>query len=218
VIRRIQIGFARAVLKVDDCYLISAPTFETKSEKYSWLNDVQAIGKMAQAWKRKAPYLRLLRHQMLPISTPNASVRDRLLVQTIRLVPASDSCSRSFMVMASGPFTTDVSDKQFLCSAEASRFSVPAWHFGWRRAQGWSRLAGATAARGLVLTIPSTASRLAVDGPRSLLICGRAPMTAWQRAGPRGESAAAPPYCRSSFAAPVRAFGPLAFQPATKRA
>ena len=37
---------------------------------------------------------------------------------------------------------TDVSDKQFLCSAEASRFSVPACHFGWRRAQGWSRLAG----------------------------------------------------------------------------
>ena len=27
-------------IKVDDCYLISAPTFETKSEKYSWLNDV----------------------------------------------------------------------------------------------------------------------------------------------------------------------------------
>jgi hypothetical protein len=35
-------------LKVDDCYLISAPTFETKSEKYSWLNDVQAIGNMAE--------------------------------------------------------------------------------------------------------------------------------------------------------------------------
>jgi len=35
-------------LKVDDCYLISAPTFETKSEKYSWLNDVQAIGKMVE--------------------------------------------------------------------------------------------------------------------------------------------------------------------------
>jgi hypothetical protein len=35
----------------------------------------------------------------------------------------------------------------------------------------------------------------------------------------RGESPAAPLYyCRSSFAAPVRAFGPLAFQPATKRA
>ena len=40
------------------------------------------------------------------------------------------------------PQTTDVIDKQFLCSAEASRFSVPACHFGWRRAQRWSRLAG----------------------------------------------------------------------------
>ena len=29
---------------------------------------------------------------------------------------------------------------------------------------------------------------------------------------------AQPYYCRSSFAAPVRAFGPLAFHPATKRA
>ena len=35
-------------LKADDCYLISAPTFETKSEKYSWLNDVQTIGKMVE--------------------------------------------------------------------------------------------------------------------------------------------------------------------------
>jgi hypothetical protein len=35
-------------LKADDCYLISAPIFETKSEKYSWLNDVQAIGKMVE--------------------------------------------------------------------------------------------------------------------------------------------------------------------------
>ena len=33
-------------LKADDCYLIAAPTFETKSEKYDWLNAVQAIAKM----------------------------------------------------------------------------------------------------------------------------------------------------------------------------
>ena len=33
------------------------------------------------------------------------------------------------------PQSTDVIDKQFLCSAEASRFPVPACHFGWRRAQ-----------------------------------------------------------------------------------
>ena len=35
-------------LKADDCYLISAPTFQTQSEKYSWLNDVVAIGKMVE--------------------------------------------------------------------------------------------------------------------------------------------------------------------------
>jgi transposase len=38
------------------------------------------------------------------------------------------------------PQTTDVIDKQFLCSAEASRFSVPACAYWVRRAQGWSRL------------------------------------------------------------------------------
>ena len=38
----------REALKADDCYLISAPTFQTKSEKYSWLNDVVAIGKMVE--------------------------------------------------------------------------------------------------------------------------------------------------------------------------
>ncbi len=36
------------VIKADDCYLISAPIFQTKSEKYSWLNDVQAVGKMVE--------------------------------------------------------------------------------------------------------------------------------------------------------------------------
>jgi len=38
----------REALKAGDCYLISAPTFQTKSEKYSWLNDVVAIGKMVE--------------------------------------------------------------------------------------------------------------------------------------------------------------------------
>jgi hypothetical protein len=33
-------------LKTGDCYFITAPTFETKSEKYNWLNAVQAVGKM----------------------------------------------------------------------------------------------------------------------------------------------------------------------------
>jgi hypothetical protein len=38
-------------LKAGDCYLITAPTFETKSEKYDWLNAVQAVGKM-RSFKR----------------------------------------------------------------------------------------------------------------------------------------------------------------------
>jgi Protein of unknown function (DUF3237) len=33
-------------LKAGDCHFVIAPTFETKSEKYGWLNAVQAIGKM----------------------------------------------------------------------------------------------------------------------------------------------------------------------------
>lgn len=33
-------------LKTDDCYFLTAPTFVTKSEKYGWLNGVQAVGKM----------------------------------------------------------------------------------------------------------------------------------------------------------------------------
>jgi hypothetical protein len=33
-------------LKTGDCHFITAPTFETKSEKYGWINCVQAVGKM----------------------------------------------------------------------------------------------------------------------------------------------------------------------------
>jgi len=36
------------VLKADECYFLSAPTFQTKSEKYAWLNAIQAIGKMVE--------------------------------------------------------------------------------------------------------------------------------------------------------------------------
>ena len=32
-------------LKTGDCHFMTAPTFQTKSEKYSWLNAVQAVGK-----------------------------------------------------------------------------------------------------------------------------------------------------------------------------
>src|SRR5580704_4880810 len=36
------------LLLTDDCYFITAPTFETKSERYGWLNGVQAVGKMLE--------------------------------------------------------------------------------------------------------------------------------------------------------------------------
>jgi transposase len=53
---------------------------------------------------------------------------------------------------------------------------------------------------------------------RSLLTFCRAQVTAWRRAGHEVRALPRSPYRRSSFVAPVRAFGPLGFQPATKRA
>jgi hypothetical protein len=37
---------AGETLVADDIYFITSPTFETTSEKYGWLNNVVAIGKM----------------------------------------------------------------------------------------------------------------------------------------------------------------------------
>ncbi len=34
------------MLKAGDYHFVTAPTFETKSEKYGWRNAVQAVGKM----------------------------------------------------------------------------------------------------------------------------------------------------------------------------
>jgi hypothetical protein len=38
--------FTGEQVKADDCYFIVAPTFQTKSDNYAWLNGVQAVGKM----------------------------------------------------------------------------------------------------------------------------------------------------------------------------
>ncbi len=38
----------RRLLRVGDCYFVTAPTFETQSERYAWLNGIQAIGKMIE--------------------------------------------------------------------------------------------------------------------------------------------------------------------------
>jgi hypothetical protein len=53
---------------------------------------------------------------------------------------------------------------------------------------------------------------------RCLLTFCRAQVTAWRRAGHEVRALPRSLYRRSSFAAPVRAFGPLGLQPATKRA
>src|SRR6516164_7198408 len=83
---------------------------------------------------------------------------------------------------------------------------------------GWSRLAGAHRRRRLGLDNPEHGATLGYRRASLLanLLSRTDDRVAKSRA--RGESPAAQPYCRSSFAAPVRAFGPLAFHPATKRA
>lgn len=37
------------ILKAEDCYSITTPTFQTGSQKYAWLNRIQAIGKLIEA-------------------------------------------------------------------------------------------------------------------------------------------------------------------------
>ena len=37
---------AGETLGPDDLYFVTSPTFETASEKYGWLNDIVAIGKI----------------------------------------------------------------------------------------------------------------------------------------------------------------------------
>jgi hypothetical protein len=55
------------LLRTDDCYFITAPTFETKSERYGWLNGIQAVGKMLEfkGGRRGPYYVRHLCHQVV---------------------------------------------------------------------------------------------------------------------------------------------------------
>jgi Protein of unknown function (DUF3237) len=46
-----------ATLNAGDCYFVTAPTFETKSERYAWLNGVQAIGKMIEVTRASGGHL-----------------------------------------------------------------------------------------------------------------------------------------------------------------
>lgn len=49
IVQRKRDRFLRGeLLRTDDCYFITALTFETKSEGYSWLNGFQAVGKMLE--------------------------------------------------------------------------------------------------------------------------------------------------------------------------
>jgi len=45
------------MLHTGDCYFVTAPTFETKSERYSWLNGVQAVGKMLELKRGEGAHL-----------------------------------------------------------------------------------------------------------------------------------------------------------------
>jgi hypothetical protein len=47
-----------ATLKADDCHFITAPTFETKAQKYAWLNAIQAVGKMIAVKGGEGAYVR----------------------------------------------------------------------------------------------------------------------------------------------------------------
>lgn len=45
------------LLRTDDCYFITAPTFETESGRYGWLNGIQAVGKMLELKGREGAHL-----------------------------------------------------------------------------------------------------------------------------------------------------------------
>jgi hypothetical protein len=46
------------LLKADDHYFITAPTFQTSSEKYAWLNHVQCVGKMVEVKMGEDSYVK----------------------------------------------------------------------------------------------------------------------------------------------------------------
>jgi hypothetical protein len=53
----IYVSYNGATLNAGDCYFVTAPTFETKSERYAWLNGVQAIGKMIEVTRANGGHL-----------------------------------------------------------------------------------------------------------------------------------------------------------------
>ena len=56
--KEVRARFERGeMLRTGDCYFITAPTFETKSERYGWLNEVQAVGKMLELKRGEGAHL-----------------------------------------------------------------------------------------------------------------------------------------------------------------
>lgn len=56
--KEVRARFERGeMLRTGDCYFITAPTFETKSERYGWLNGVQAVGKMLELKRGEGAHL-----------------------------------------------------------------------------------------------------------------------------------------------------------------
>jgi Protein of unknown function (DUF3237) len=57
--KEVQERFVKGeVLKDDGCHFVTAPTFQTKSEKYAWLNAIQAIGKMVEQKRGEGSYVK----------------------------------------------------------------------------------------------------------------------------------------------------------------
>jgi hypothetical protein len=46
------------VLKADEIYFLTAPTFQTSAEKYAWLNHVQCVGKMVEVKAGEDSYVK----------------------------------------------------------------------------------------------------------------------------------------------------------------
>ncbi|MBB4373907.1 hypothetical protein GGD63_006736 [Bradyrhizobium sp. cir1] len=57
--KEVQERFVKGeVLKADECYFVTAPTFQTKSEKYGWLNAIQAVGKMVEQKRGEGSFVK----------------------------------------------------------------------------------------------------------------------------------------------------------------
>ena len=101
----------------------------------------------------------------MPSTTITRGAQDTFYVGTLKGVGLAVEDIDHSRTKTKSPQTTDVIDKQFLCSAEASGFSVSAYVARGRRAQGWSRLAGGHRRRWLGLDHHEHGATLGYSGP-----------------------------------------------------